>query len=163
MRPFKTALKKLNAKKLKLLKNFTTLQNMRFLPQLNNIASALCNIFQASKAHNYSISTNCSFPVQQPSAGLSIGANCLTSCAKTYIHIQNKKDPLKNFNGPENIISKSAYLRLRNIIAMSAATPANAATSAGSGTCANPTCRLYPLPSDSTHLNTAYASSTPIP
>lgn len=148
---------------IKLLKNFTPLQNMRFLPQLNSISSALCTFFKHLKRTIILFLQTPASLSSSPARRLSIGANCLTHCAKTYIHIQNKKDPLKNFNGPENIISKSAYLRLRNIIAMSAATPANAATSAGSGTCANPTCRLYPLSSDSTHLNTAYASSTPIP
>lgn len=146
---------------IKLLKNFTTLQICAGITKPHS--KYPLHIFQESQAHNYLFLKLAVSLSSSPAQGLFIGANCLTHCAKTFIQIQNKKDPLKDFNGPENIISKSAYLRLRNIIAMSAATPANAATSAGSGTCANPTCRLYPLPIDSTHLNTAYASSTPIP
>ena len=70
-------------------------QNMRFIFQLFIIYSVRYKF--PSQAHNYLFLQTGSFPVQQPSAALFIGANCLTSCAKTYIHIQNKKRPAKKF------------------------------------------------------------------
>ena len=73
---------------------------MRFLPQLNSISSALCTFFKHLKRIIiYLRQTATSLP-NCPARRLSIGANCLTHCAKTFIQIQNKKDPLKNFNGP---------------------------------------------------------------
>ena len=66
---------------------------MRFLPQLNSISSALCTFFKNLKRitiYFYKLTVSLS---SSPAQGLSIGANYLTPCAKTFIQIQNKKDP----------------------------------------------------------------------
>lgn len=82
-------------------------------------------------------------------------------CSRSAARRKTGAECVKRILGRTAKTCKFAHLLRPRAVSPSAIAPRTAAAAAGSGTCANPTCRAYPLSGDSAHRNTATPFSIP--